>query len=411
MCREGELTLININEAIDIIIDNTENISMEEIKIISCKNRVLVEDIYSNDNLPPFNKSAMDGYAIKGEDTSNIDKDNIKGLEIRKLIKAGDWCEDVLMNGEAFKIMTGAPLPQGANSVIKVEKTTEQNNVVYIKDKVKQWANVIRLGEEIRAGDIALKKGTLIRPAEIGLLASLGYPKVKVYRNPVVGLIITGDELIDIDSKLEKGKIRNSNEYTLTSLIENCGVKALSFGIIKDSRSSILKTVNKALETADIIITSGGVSVGDYDFIEDVLIHIGAKIRFNSVGIKPGKPITFATYNKKLIFGLPGNPLSIITTFEEFVKPAIRKFMGKRELFSNEFDVVLANDFKCTLGKRDFVYVDLKKKNGVYYAYKIGIQSSNQLMNLTKCNGLIVISEEREFVSEGETVHGRFLFE
>jgi len=403
--------LININEAINIIIENTENISFEQRDIINCNNRVLAEDIYSNDNLPPFNKSAMDGYAIKSQDTVGVHKDNKIGLEVKKTIKAGDWCEDILKNGEAFKIMTGAPLPIGADSVIKIEKTAEENNIVYIESRVKQWENVIRLGEEIKTLDIALKKGALIRTSEIGLLASLGYTNITVYKSPVVALIITGDELVDIESKLEKGKIRNTNEYTLTSLIENSGAEIISFGTVTDNRSLILEKVKLALGKADIIITSGGVSVGEYDFIEDILIEVGANIKFNSVAIKPGKPITFATYDKKLIFGLPGNPLSVITTFEEFVKPAIRKIMGKRKLFSNEFDVRLSNDFKSKLGRRDFVYVHLEKENGFYHAHKIGTQSSNQLMNLTKSNGLIIIPEERETAREGEILNGRFIFE
>lgn len=403
--------MININDAINIIIESTENISFEYKEIKSCSNKVLGEDIYANDNLPPFNKSAMDGYAVKSQDTFHINKGNKVGLDIKKTIKAGEWCEDILKTGQAFKIMTGAPLPKGADSVIKIEKTKEKNNIVYIENKVKPWENVIKLGEEIKALDIALKKGDLIRTGEIGLLASLGYKSVKVYKSPVIALIITGDELVDIESKLEKGKIRNSNEYTLTALIENSGAKAISFGIIADNRTLIFEKVKLALEKADIIITSGGVSVGEYDFVEEILIDIGANIKFNSVAIKPGKPITFATYNEKLIFGLPGNPLSVITTFEQFVKPAIRKIMSKSDLLSNEFNVILADDFKSSLGRRDYVYVNLKKENEVYYAYKIGNQSSNQLMNLTKANGIIIIPEDRELVRQSETLNGGFIFE
>jgi len=402
--------VINFKEAQKIIFNNIELSSLEERDILQCNDKVLGENIYSKDNLPPFNKSAMDGYAIKSEYTESVSNENITEFKIKNTIKAGEYCTEILEHGEVYKIMTGAPVPNYADSVIEIEKVIVENNKIYINEKVKKDKNIIKLGEELRIGDLALKKGSVIRPSEIGLLASLGYKKVKVHKSPVVALIITGDELVDIDSKLSNGKIRNCNEYTLISLIEKIGAKVVSFGIVCDDKNILREKINLSLKESDIVITSGGVSVGDYDFIEEILGDIGADIKFNKVAIKPGKPVTFATYKKKLFFGLPGNPLSVINTFEEFVKPAIKKIMGKNNFSNEEFNVVLADNFKSKVGRRDFVYVDLKKENEVYYAHKIGSQSSNQLVTISKANGIVIIPEDVEDVYVGEIFNGRFIF-
>lgn len=402
--------MINFKEAKKIIYHNTELLPLEERDIVKCNDRVLGEDIYSKDNLPPFNKSAMDGYAIKSEDTESASYENKVEFKIKNTIKAGEYCTEILEHGEVFKIMTGAPVPSCADSVIEIEKVTVKDDKIYINEKVKIGKNIIKLGEELRVGELALEKGIVIRPSEIGLLASLSYRKVNVHKSPVVVLIITGDELLDIDSKLVQGKIRNSNEYALIALIEKLGAKVISFGIVCDDKTILCEKINLAFNEADIVITSGGVSVGDYDFIEEILCDIGAEIKFNKVAIKPGKPVTFATYKKKLFFGLPGNPLSVINTFEEFVKPAIKKIMGKSDFYNEGFNVVLADNFKSKIGRRDFVYVDLKKENELYYAHKIGSQSSNQLVTISKSNGIIIIPEDMEEVHVGESLNGRFIF-
>lgn len=393
-----------------MIFNNTEVLPLEEIDIARCNDRVLGENVYSKDNLPPFNKSAMDGYAIRSEDIESASNENIIELKIKNIIKAGDYCTEVLEQGEAFKIMTGAPVPSSADSVIEIEKVKVESNNIYINQRVESGKNIIKLGEEIRVNELALKKGITIRPSEIGLLASLGYRKINVHKSPIVVVITTGDELVDIDSELSRGKIRNCNEYALISLIEKVGTKVISFGIVCDDKNILREKINSALNKADVVITSGGVSAGDYDFVEEILDEIGADIKFNKVAVKPGKPVTFATHKQKLFFGLPGNPLSLINTFEEFVKPAIKKAMGKSDFKNEEFNVVLADNFKSKAGRRDFVYVDFKKENEVYYAHKIGSQSSNQLVTISKANGVIIIPEDAEDVHEGDILNGRFIF-
>lgn len=402
--------MIDVDKALNIIDENTKELDSEKKDIVSCLNKILAEDIYSKDNLPPFDKSAMDGYAIKSEDTRNYNTEKVVEFEIKGLIKAGDYCEGELKAGQAFKIMTGAPLPKGADAVIEIEKVEVEGNILKVSQEISKDNNVIKLGEEIKVGDLALNSGSNVRPVEIGLLASLGYSSVKVYKSPTIALIITGDELIDVDSKLQKGKIRNSNEYSLKALIKNLGAKALSLGVVADDKDTLREKVKYALENADIVVSSGGASVGDYDFVDDVLKEIGADVKFNSVAIKPGKPVTFATYKEKLYFSLPGNPLSLITTFEEFVKPAIEKMMGKQIGNKGEFPVILAEDFKAKRGRRKYVYVEIKEDNGKHYAYKVGSQCSNHLMAMSEANGIIIIPEECGNVKAGEVLNGKFIF-
>jgi molybdopterin molybdotransferase len=405
-----ETAMISVEEALRIILEESKALKGEEKDILSCLNKVLAEDIYSRDNLPPFDKSAMDGYAIKGEDTDAY-KDGVSiKLEIVDIIKAGESSDKELSSGKAMKIMTGAPMPKGANAVIQIEKVEVHENTLYISEKVENGCNVIKLGEEIKIGDIALRKGTLIRPTEIGVLASLGYSKIKVHRNPVVAILTTGDELVDINEAPKFGQIRNSNEYSLKALIQNLGLEALSLGIVEDKKDTLKSKIKEALEKSDVVITSGGASVGDFDFVEQVLMEINAEVKFKSIAIKPGKPISFAVIGKKLFFSLPGNPLSAITTFEEFVKPACNKMLGKETSDNSIFPVILCDDFKEKEDRRKYIYVRIEKINGNMYAYKLGSQSSNHLMTMSKANGIIIMPEGIGYKKAGEILSGKFIF-
>ncbi|MEW8956982.1 gephyrin-like molybdotransferase Glp [Clostridium sp.] len=400
--------MINIEEALNIIKKEINILGTERVDLISSLNRVLAEDIYSKDTLPPFDKSAMDGYAIKSNDTLNFDN-NIH-LNVKGLIKAGDYYEGELKSNEAIKIMTGAPLPKGADAVIQIEKVSCVDDKVILSEFVKPDTNIIKMGEEIKVGDLALKKGTLIRPAEIALLASLGYSSVTTYMLPKVCIMSTGDELQDIDSPLEKGKIRNSNESSLKALLKNLGIDALSLGIARDNKEDLKEKIFTALSSSDLVITSGGVSAGDYDFIDDVLKEIGATIKIDAIAIKPGKPVTFAVLDNKFFFGLPGNPLSLITTFEEFIKPTIKNMMGVNVSGNDLFKIISGDSFKFKKSRRKYVYVEIKKENGKYYAYDIGSQCSNHLMTVSRSNGIIIIPEGVDTVHIGDELDGRFIF-
>lgn len=402
--------MITIKEALNIIKDSTKNIGIEKVDLMSSLNRVLAEDIYSKDTLPPFNKSAMDGYAIKFEDTLHCSEENEVRLNIIGTIKAGDYYTDELRHGDALKIMTGAAVPNGANAVIQIEKVSIDNDIVTITEVVKLDTNIIKMGEEIKEGDIALTKGKLIRPTEIGFLASLGYSKVEVYKKPKVAILTTGDELLSIDSPLENGKIRNSNEYSLMALCKNLDVEYISLGIVADDKDILKEKMIFALKEADIVITSGGVSAGDFDFIEDVLNEIGADTKITSVAIKPGKPITFATLDNKLIFGLPGNPLSVITTFDTFVKPAIKNVMGHDNYSDSLIKVVAGDSFKTKNDREKYVYVNIIIEDDKYVAYNLGSQCSNHLMTMSKANGIMIVPGYINKVNPGDVLYGKFIF-
>lgn len=402
--------MISIEKAIAAIQKEAKTIGTEKIDIVSSLGRVLAQDIRSKDYLPPFDKSAMDGYAIKSQDSEVSGEGKVAKLEIAGLIKAGDYHEGGLQDGQAMKIMTGAALPKGADCVIQIEKVEADEDFVTIFEPVKKGTNVIMRGEEIRPEDLALEKSHFLRPCEIGLMASLGYSDVEVYKAPVIAILITGDELVDIKSPLSGGKIRNSNEYSLKALIKSIGAECMSLGIIPDDRDILREKMKYALEKADIVITSGGASVGDYDFVDDILAEIGADIKFTSIAIKPGKPVTFATFEEKLFFGLPGNPSSIITSFENFIKPAVRRIMGQDSTCQEEFEVILEDDFKGKPGRRKYIYASLEKKKGKYYAKNTGSQCSNHLMTMSRSNGVVIIPEDKGKAKAQEVVNGKFIF-
>jgi len=402
--------LIPINDAMRIIIEEAKVLEMEDVALMSSLNKVLAEGIYANDNLPPFDKSAMDGFAVRSEDAAEVSNNNAAKLKVKKIIKAGDSGIGVVNRGEAFKIMTGASVPEGADAVIKIEDVEADDQWVSVFEPVKKGQNILKAGEEIKTGTLALPKGKSIRPAEIGLLASLGYTKVKTIKAPLIALLITGDELVNIDENLAAGKIRNCNEHSLTALIKNHNCQAVSYGIIKDDPDMIFEKMKDAFENADIVISSGGASVGDYDFIEKILRKLGAEVKFTSVAIKPGKPVIFATYKHKLFFGLPGNPLSVINTFEQFVRPAIRKMMGMKDITEEEFPVVLADEIKSSVGRTNYIYVNIEKHDGVYYAHRVGSQSSNALTTICKANGIVIIDGVTTMAKAGDNVNGRYIF-
>lgn len=400
--------MITIEEALEIVLKETRVLGFETVNILSSLDKVLAEDIYSKDNLPPFDKSAMDGYAIISDDTENASEEKPVKLKIKGIIKAGDFYEGQLKCGEALKIMTGAPIPNRADAVIQIENVEADSEEVAIFNPVKKNRNILNLGEEIRKGDIALLSGMTIRPSEIGLMASLGFNSVKVVKAPKIIIITTGDELIDVNEELTSGKIRDCNGYSLMALGKNLQADVKFYGIVRDDMNLLFKKMKDAFEEGDIIITSGGVSAGDYDFVENCLKELGADIKFSSVAIKPGKPLTFAKCRDKLFFGLPGNPLAVINTFEQFVRPTAKKMMGKSDIHNKEFKVVLGEDFSSVKGRTNYVYVNIEEKDGIHYAYKVGSQSSNQLLTISKANGIIII--DKEIVKAGEEVNGRFIF-
>ena len=313
--------MIKPDQALKIILSQAQVLGVEAVTLNQSLGRVLAEKIYSDLDIPAFNRSAMDGFAVNSKDTSKV-------FEIIEDIPAGYVPRKKIRFGRCSRIMTGAMLPRGADKVVKVEDTKLAANGLQLTAFEKK-TNVSLKGEDVKNGQLILEKGTKIRPQEAAMLATVGKTKVKVWRQPIVAVISTGSELVEPNQKPKLGQIRNSNASMLLVQLKQRGIDGKYLGIACDNFAATRKLVQKGLET-DILLLSGGVSVGDYDFVKEVLTSCGVKLHFNKVAIKPGKPTVFGTLGKKLVFGLPGNPVSVLVIFELFVVPALDKIVGQQ---------------------------------------------------------------------------------
>ena len=411
--------MVSVEEALQKILSCIEVLEPETKPILDCLGQVLAEDMRSTIDIPPLDNSAMDGYAVKAEDIHDASEASPKILSVTGKVAAGSMPRGKVKRGSAIRIMTGAPLPQGADAVVPFEDTDEVARKASHRDlsqigilrEVREGMNIRRKGEDIAKGSLVLKKGTVLRPAEIGVLASLGHPAVTVIRCPVVSILATGDELTDIDQPLPAGKIYNSNTYTIAAEVRRYGGIAKILGIGRDSVRSLEQKIDEGLDS-DMLITSGGVSKGDYDVVKDVLAKCG-EITLQTVCMKPGKPLAFGMIGKgsrKIShLGLPGNPVSSMVTFEQFARPAILKMMGKSNLAKPSIRVIVEDDIVNTDMRRLFARVTVAKRNGKYYARVTGPQGSGILTSMVKANGLAVIPENTKRVKKGDIVEVQML--
>ncbi len=413
--------MITPKEALDIILETVGPLESEATPLEDALGLVLAEDIISRDNIPPFNNSAMDGYAVRSEDVAAAAPDNPVTLEVVDDIKAGDVSAKVISQGTAARIMTGAQLPAGADTVVRVEDTTTDGDgaresfkteeagetslkPVRIAAKVKGGGNVRYAGEDVAAGEQVIDSGRELKPAEIGLLASLGFPEVKAVRRARIAIVTTGDELLEVAQPLEPGKIRNSNAYSLAAQVTEAGGVPIRLGIASDTKEAARKLFSEALDKADIVLTTGGVSVGKYDVVKDVLDEMGAEQKFWKVAQKPGHPLGFWVLKGRYIFGLPGNPVATMVCFEEYVRPAVRKMMGRANLFRPEARAILESDIRKRPGRLHFIRVQVTKKNGDYYAASTGPQGSGILKSMVLADGLALLPADVESLKAGDQV-------
>ena len=411
--------MISVEEALEKILGYVQVLEPEEKPILSCLGQVLIEDVYSTIDIPPLDNSAMDGFAVRAEDTYGASKSSPKVFPVMGEVAAGSMPDKELEPGAAIRIMTGAPLPKGADAVVQFEDTDEvtrkasgaNSSQIGVLRQVKKGLNVRCKGEDIAKGALILKSGTILRPSEVGVLASLGRPTALVIRRPIVSVLATGDELIDIDKPLPRGKIYNSNTYTIAAEILRYGGIPKILGIGRDSVQALNEKVSAGLN-ADMLITSGGVSLGDYDIVKDVLAKRG-EIALWTVCMKPGKPSAFGVFKKgdKRVphLGLPGNPVSSMVTFEQFARPAIMKMMGKKNLAKPTVQAVIENDIRNTDGCRIFARAIVTKQSGQYHAHLTGPQGSGILTSMAKANGLVVIPENIRGVKAGDIVQVQML--
>lgn len=393
--------MITFQEAQDLVLSSLRPVASEKIEVSDSLQRILSTDVISPLDVPSFNNSAVDGYAARAEDL----KKTPVTLKVIEKIPAGKVPQKKLSRGCCSQIMTGAPLPYGSDCVVMVEDTQRYaEDLVSVLRPVKKWENVRFAGEDIKKGRVILSKGTMLTPSAMGVLTSIGISRVDVYRKVRVGFLTTGDEVIMPPEKLQKGQIYNSNYTSLLGAITSVGAIPIYFGHKPDALSEVIRSVRLALKEVDVLLTSGGVSMGDYDVLKESFKALGVHTVFEKVNIKPARPTVFAKFGDKLIFGLPGNPVSTLVAFELFVKPAILKISG---VVFNHKRVKAFSEFTYT--KKDtrthFLRGILSEKKGVY---TVKLTSTNQgsaiLTSLVKSNCFVVIPGCKSKVVPGDIV-------
>jgi len=397
------IDLISIDEARARILAEASPLATESRPLADALGMVLGEEIVAAHSVPRFDNAGMDGYAVRSVDTIGGTPDSPRRLSVVETIPAGRAPARELGSGEAAKIMTGAPVPQGADAVIQSELTEESDNEVLIFDSTDPGKNIRCAGEDVMAGDRVMGLGDALGPAEIGLIASLGYPTVVVHRRPRVAIVSTGSELIEVDRPLGPGQIHNSNSYSLQAQCRQLGIDPMMLGIVSDDYESTLQLMRKGMEY-DVLLTSGGVSVGQFDFVKDVHDELGVERRLWGVRMKPGKPLAFGVRGDTLVFGLPGNPVSVMVSFELFVRPALLRLMGHRKTTRPLYRAIITEDAANSDGRVFVVRVRAWRENGCWRVSTTGPQGSGILRSMVGANGLAFVPGGSRGVRAGEEV-------
>lgn len=408
--------MISVGEALEKILSYVSVLEPEEKPILEALGQILAEDVAAPFSIPPLDNAAMDGYAVAWESVAGASPDSPRALRVIGEVAAGYLAEGTVGPGQAIRIMTGAPVPSGADTVIPFEDTDEQAQrqagwqgaitEISVRQESPRGGNIRRAGEDVSQGSLVFEAGIRLRPAEIGVLASLGRAKVKVIRRPVVAILATGDELAEVGDPLPPGHIYNSNSYSVASLVRRYGGIPRSLGIARDNVVSLTAKVEEGL-SADMLITSAGVSTGDYDMVKDVLAQQG-EISFWTVRMKPGKPLAFGFFVREgrtiPHLGLPGNPVSSMITFEQFARPALLKMMGLTNLAMPTIQAIFQDRLSNSDGRRVFARAIVTQRNGQYYASLTGPQGSGILTSMALANGLVIVPEEKPQVRPGDLV-------
>lgn len=398
---------IALEEALEILNKNTKALKSEVVSIKDSLKRVLYGDVKSKINNPPFNKSVFDGYAFKSEDSKGTSKENPIELKIVDEIFAGDFSEIEIKSGEAIRIMTGAPIPVGADCVLKQEETERHGDLVKIFKEMKANENISFMGEDIKIGETLIKKGKRLDYADLGIMASSGISEVTVYKKPRVSIISTGDEVCDINSTLKLGKIYDSNLYSLSARMEELGYHVLSMEHVGDNILKIGEAIEKAFEKSDIVFTTGGASVGEKDLMQKVSESIGFERLFWKIKIKPGSAVVCSKKEEKILISLSGNPNAALTTFELLGKPVLKKLEGKEENINIKREKgVLMDSFNKKSPQRRFLRGNIIYDEKGAKVYITQIKSGNGILSsLLNANCLIEIEKGNEGLNRGEVVN------
>lgn len=397
-------TQLSVPDAVGRILADIRRMPIERVALLDASGRVLAEDAVATLTLPPWNNSAMDGYAVRSSDLAILPAT----LRVLETIAAGQFPSRPVGPGEATRIMTGAPVPDGADCVIRIEDSDRGSVTVEIRDGRDLGKNIRPRGEDIHEGQIAIPAGTALGAAQIGVLASLGYASVPVYRAPRVAILTSGDELVDLDrfAEVQAGrKIVSSNSYTLRAMVAAAGAVPVYIGIAEDTPQSLREHLVRAAE-CDLIITSAGISVGEFDYVRDVLVELGAEMKFWRVRMRPGAPIGFGVLKGDTPWiGLPGNPVSTMVTFELFARPAIRKMLGHTLLFRKPVAVTLEEPVAIHAELMHFLRAIVTPSAHGLTARLTGPQSSAILTSMSLANALLIVPPNRPTVGAGETIH------
>ena len=418
--RHHNESMLSVEEALERILGFFSALDVERKPILDALGQVLAEDAVSLYDIPPLDNSAMDGYAVQSASVAGASEDSPAMLEVVGYVAAGQLPREEVGPGTAVRIMTGAPIPKGADAVVPFEDTDEverrraggDTSRIGVNLAVPPGAEIRPAGQDVRRGTLVLKRGSPLRPAEIGVLASLGYAEVSVVRRPVVAILATGDELLEPGEASEAGKIFNSNNYSVAAGTLRYGGIPRLLGIARDNLESMNAKLEQALE-CDMLVTSAGVSKGDYDMVKDVLAQHGS-IDFWSVRMRPAKPLAFGTLtarNGRRVphLGLPGNPVSALVAFEQFGRPAIRQMLGLSDVGKPTVEAVLDEPIENPDGRRVYARAVVTRHNGGYRARLTGDQGSNLLTSMALANGLAICPEDVPLMAAGEVVQTQML--
>jgi len=382
--------VLTVEDALERILSRVGPLGVERVDVIAALGRVLAEPIVARATIPPWPNSSMDGYALRAQDTRGEPVE----LAVVGRIIAGALPSRTLGAGESMRIFTGAPLPEGADAVVPQEDVAARGDRVTVRGRIAPGAYVRPAGEDVRAGDVVVEPGGVIGPAEVGLLATLGYSQVRVHRRPRVAILSTGNELADLGSQPGPAQIPNTNTYSLMAQVIEAGGEPLNLGVAPDQLDAITERVRWGLTSADVLVTSAGVSVGELDLVREALERSGAELHLWQVSMRPGKPITFGTRGDRPVFGLPGNPVSAMVTFELFVRPALRRMAGAAVIDRPRLRALALEPIANPGSRRGYLRVTLTSDARGYGARLTGDQGSAILRSMVLADGLAVVGPD-----------------
>ncbi|MDG5789178.1 molybdopterin molybdotransferase MoeA [Evansella sp. AB-P1] len=401
-------TAILVSEAVKRVMEFTKEGNSEYIHIEKSEGRYLSENIYADHNIPAFDKSPLDGFAIRSEDTIGASSSNPLRLEVIETIGAGGVTEETVKSGQAIRVMTGTMMPKGTNAIAMFELTKEVKedgkSFIELKRSFQPGDFVSFEGEETKEGDVLLKAGTRIHAGVIAVLATFGYKEVPVVKKPVIGIYATGTELLELDDELVPGKIRNSNAYMIQSQIRQAGAEPIYFGQLVDDFDQCYEAVKQALEKVDALITTGGVSVGDFDYLPEIYEKLGAKVLFNKIAMRPGSVTTVAEKDGKLLFGLSGNPSACFVGFELFTRPWIKSYLHSPTPFVEWVEGTLTHDFPKANPFTRFIRSKVNFEGGRITASPVGLDKSMVVSSLAHSDALVALPGGTRGYKEGDKV-------